>query len=162
MARYKEDRFYQRIGLSFLRMEQFQIADMFGRRARPKLDVEPIQVAPYEILVKITNSGRGTARGLFIELGVDGPFKRNTGGINGNGAEGLPYFGQNLDGSWVHAGDANTLLHPTMHATVGGAWLGLEPSRVISQGRVPDSVEIRYKVGALGIAPESGVLKVNL
>ncbi|MDQ0571639.1 hypothetical protein QFZ42_003473 [Variovorax paradoxus] len=162
MARYGEDRFYQRIGLSFSRMEQFQIADMFGRRARPVLEVGPVQIAPYEILVQIVNSGRGAARGLFIELGVDGPFYRNGGGVDGNRNEGLPYVGRNIDGTWLHAGDANTLLHPTMHATVGGVWLGFEPAKLISQGIVPKVLKIRYKVGALDIAPRSGVLEVHL
>jgi hypothetical protein len=162
MARYGEDRFYQRIGLSFSRMEPFQIADMFGRRARPVLAVEPLRIAPYEVLVKITNSGRGTARGLFIQLDVDGPFTRNVSGIDGNRNEGLPLVGRNLDGSWLNGGDANLLLHPTMHATVGGGWLGFEPGRVIGQGPLPKVVQIRYKVGALDVAPRSGVLEVIL
>lgn len=162
MARFGEDRFYQRVGLSFSRMEQFQIADMFGRRARPVLEVAPIQVEPYQVLVKIVNSGRGTARGLFIELGVDGPFFRNGMGVDGNRNEGLPFVGTNRDGSWLHAGDANTLLHPTMHATVGGVWVGYDVVPVIGQGLMPKVLKIRYKVGALDIAPQTGVLEVPL
>ena len=126
------------------------------------LEVVALQIEPYQFLVKIINSGRGTSRGLFIELAVDGPFTRNTYGIDGNRTEGLPYIGRNIDGSWLHAGDANSLLHPTMHATVGGVWLGLEAGRTLSQGLVPKVLKIRYKVGALDIAPRSSVIEIPL
>src|SRR5262249_33289270 len=37
MAKLGEDRYYKRSGTSFLRMEHFDLEDMFGRRPRPKL-----------------------------------------------------------------------------------------------------------------------------
>jgi len=37
MAKLTEDRYYQRVGSSFVKMEHFSIADMFGRRPQPRL-----------------------------------------------------------------------------------------------------------------------------
>lgn len=51
MARLGEDRYFVRSGGSFLRMEHFQVADMFGRRARPvlKVDLVPCE-GRYEVV----------------------------------------------------------------------------------------------------------------
>ncbi|MDM0065303.1 ATP-binding protein [Variovorax sp. J31P207] len=162
MARFGEDRYYQRIGLSFMRMEPFQIADMFGRRARPRLEVTAIHADAYQVQVQITNAGRGAARGLYLQLAVAGPFGRYSYGIDGNGTEALKFAMTNPDGSWIHAADSSALLHPTMNIRVGGVWLGPEPGRAIAKGLVPNVLRIPFKVGALDVEPTSGVLEVDL
>ncbi len=53
MARFSEDRYYQRIGFSFVRMEPFQIADMFGRRVRPELKIDYLMINAFEFRFEI-------------------------------------------------------------------------------------------------------------
>lgn len=80
MAKLGEDRFYMRCGSAFLRMEHFQIADMFGRRRRPVLTVvaEPFVSSKSDgpsgpqtqVAVKIglRNAGRAIARFPILSL----------------------------------------------------------------------------------------------
>lgn len=165
MARFGEDRYMQRIGLSFLRMEHFQIADMFGRRARPDLQVSYFNASLFEFRIKISNIGRAAARGVFIQLFAPPPFKRSQSGVDGNGTEQLPFIkGGSTDGSWLHAGGANDLLHPTMQLNVGGVWLGYsdEVQKHHTNGNIPTVLQISYKVGALDIQPQQGILEITL
>lgn len=159
MARYGEDRYYQRIGQSFLRMEHFQIADMFGRRARPVLEVSTNSDpgSPYSLGLSIRNVGRGPARAPFIELTVSAPFHRNQYGIDGNRNELLAWSKSNRAGWWLHSGGADFVIHPTMSVLLGGVWLGHGP---FPEG-LPAQCEIQYKVGALDIDPTEGTLKVQ-
>ena len=159
MAGYGEDRYYVRIGASFLRMQHFQLADMFGRRARPVLVVAAEREAgePTNIRVRITNTGRGAAQAPFIQLGTDGPFSRNVWGVDGNRGERLPFMYPEADGRWLHAGGLDLVIHPTMSVLVGGVWLGFDPT----QGGIrpiPEVCTLRFKAGALGIAPVEGTL----
>lgn len=162
MARFGEDRYYQRIGLSFSRMEPFQIADMFGRRARPSLKVSLKQWNPFEYRVQIENVGRGPARGLFIQVTAPAPFHRNLMGIDGNRNEVIPYAGNHSAGTWLHAGDAGMLLHPTMSVMIGGVWLAYDVSQYIAARSIPAILEVGYKVGALDVAPQEGTLRADL
>ena len=78
MSRYQEDRYYQRIGQSFLRMEPFQIADAFGRRPQPLLAVraEPVAGARNgRVVVSLTNLGRGIARAPYFRWRVETPYR---------------------------------------------------------------------------------------
>lgn len=159
MARFGEDRFYQRIGLSFIRMEQFQIADMFGRRARPSLKVSAVYNGNCSFLITLRNVGRGAAQAPFLQISTDAPFERNTYGVDGNTTEVLPIIrgGAVLNEGWLHAGGADFVIHPTMSVSVGGVWLGhLTPQRL--RAPLPTECIIRYKAGALGIAPIEGTL----
>jgi hypothetical protein len=40
MAKFGQDRYYKRSGDTFRRMEHFDLEDMFGRRPRPKLELQ--------------------------------------------------------------------------------------------------------------------------
>lgn len=163
MARLGEDRYYVRSGGSFLKMEHFQVADMFGRRARPILLVEPDTSAARqgEVSLRITNTGRGAARAVFIQLWANAPFFRNTYGVDGSHHEDLPVLRPNKDGSWIHAANADAVLHPTMSLRVGGVWLGFDPFRQGSPS-IPEKCVIRFKVGALGVAPSEGSFEVPI
>lgn len=95
MAKLGEDRYYKRSGGSFLVMEHFEVADMFGRRPRPILKVI---FTPREggatILVSIRNEGRGLARSPYLALEVPGAFRASQYGFDGNGSFGLPPIGR--------------------------------------------------------------------
>ena len=55
MAKLGEDRYYKRSGDSFLKMEHFEVADMFGRRQRPDLQVVVGQPDVARVMVSIRN-----------------------------------------------------------------------------------------------------------
>jgi hypothetical protein len=87
MAKLGENRYYKRSGESFYCLEHFDLEDMFGRRAKPKLSPGIIRNKTPDGLNKIDfyviNSGRAVAKHaeLFIELinvnvkGVDHPLQ---------------------------------------------------------------------------------------
>lgn len=102
MAGLGEGRYYKRSGASFYRMEHFDIADMFGRRACPSLALS-VQLegggasqssagraASLRPIVAIVNSGRGIARFPLVRLLVSSPHRLAEFGLDGNGRIGLP------------------------------------------------------------------------
>ena len=151
MARYQEDRYYQRIGQSFMRMEPFQIADMFGRRAKPVLVVSAMHYADEDrgVQVFLTNKGRGAARAPFLHLEVGPAFVP------------LHYLPNDLEGErsvsptrrLMFAG-ADFVIHPGMQLSVGG----FAPPR--DAPRLPVACVIQYQVGALDVEAQSGTLEV--
>jgi hypothetical protein len=71
MAGMGEGRYYKRSGDSFYRMEHFDVADMFGRRRQPQLNLQlarerqPSSTGKlhlYRLNALISNTGRNTAR----------------------------------------------------------------------------------------------------
>lgn len=73
MAKAGEDRYYKRSGDSFYKMEHFDLEDMFGRRARPKLVIKrknfhPTHDGRWCINFDVVNEGRGTAKLIYIEI----------------------------------------------------------------------------------------------
>ena len=152
MARYSEDRYFQRIGQSFLRMEHFQIADQFGRRARPSLECSLEFAGSCQVLVRLTNSGRGAARAPYLRLTASARFGRSQ-----FSEDRLPYRGGDPDGSWMHAGGADYVIHPGTSVAVCTVWAGLDPSHG-GNSPVPPEVNISYSLGALDVAPTSGSL----
>jgi len=151
MARFQEDRYYQRIGQSFMRMEPFQIADMFGRRARPALEVSAVHYVdePGGLQVFIANKGRGAARAPFLELEVD------------PGLEQLHFIPNDLENErsvsptrrLMFAG-ADFVIHPGMQLSVAG----FAPPRTAR--RLPAACVVRYQVGALDVEARSGLVEV--
>jgi hypothetical protein len=71
MARAGDGRYYKRSGDSFSRMEHYDLADMFGRRQKPRLhfsaEAEPAEGDIEKITLFLQNDGRALARdiGLF-------------------------------------------------------------------------------------------------
>ncbi len=78
MAKLGEDRYYKRNGQQFLKMEHFDLEDMFGRRQKPDLkinisksrDINPPFHEQMNILV--INSGRALARHVGFFAVVEG------------------------------------------------------------------------------------------
>jgi len=151
MARYGEDRFYQRIGASFLRMEPFQIADMFGRRARPELSCKLLPASIQRSFeVRLTNIGRGAARAPFVRLRVSRRFGRSE-----FSRDGIPLRGSEPDRWWMHAGGADFVLHAGTTVKVCDVWAGIDPTR---QGKfeVPSECVVEFVMGALETASVEG------
>jgi hypothetical protein len=96
MAKLGEDRYYKRSGDSFYKMEHFDLEDMFGRRQKPRLQIDlnnllvPADNTQEELRIKIQNVGRAIARhvGIFMRLEsvditeVDGDHLQNVSHLN--------------------------------------------------------------------------------
>ncbi|MBY0371688.1 ATP-binding protein [bacterium] len=116
----KDHRYYQRIGDSFLPMEHYQVADMFGRRYQPNLiayvDMRAIveqrnSQARIEIKLGIRNSGRAIARFPLLLVDEIGGFQLSTFGLSGNGHFGLLPF-PNSANLRQYKGGADDVIHP--------------------------------------------------
>lgn len=133
MAKGGIDHYLRRSGDSFLKVEHFEIADMFGRRPKPELGITyTIPRAAHgsdyyslRIVVAIENTGRGTARAPYLAVRVDPPFSVNRYGVDGNGREGLPRLVSRDSGVTRYGGTGADVVHPgTCHEVlvVGGDW----------------------------------------
>lgn len=75
MAKLGDNRYYRRIGDRFYRMEHYDIADMFGRRRKPKLIVFyriTGTKGSAEVHLGLRNEGRATARAPFFAFQNEG------------------------------------------------------------------------------------------
>ena len=83
MAKLGVDQYMVRIGSSFLKMEHFQIADMFGRRHRPKLQLvnnvkwhvgarqgDKALDESLNVSIEIYNHGRAIARDVLVSMSI--------------------------------------------------------------------------------------------
>jgi len=123
MAKGGLDRYYKRSGDSFLKMEHFDVADMFGRRPRPRLAlsysinsggtkrVDGRAIPMIRIVLKIENSGRGLARAPYLAVKSERPLQVSQYGVDGMGRDGLLRLASH-DRSYVKFGGmANTVIH---------------------------------------------------
>jgi len=93
MARAREHRYYKRSGSSSLKMEHFEVEDMFGRRPKPRLELMTQIVergARPEIIIGLRNTGRGIATFPYLYIRVEEPYVISAYGIDGNRHVGLP------------------------------------------------------------------------
>ncbi|WP_075306142.1 helix-turn-helix domain-containing protein [Hyalangium minutum] len=113
----KDRRYYQRIGDSFLPMEHYQIADMFGRRHQPRL-VPYVEASRdinsrggMELIVGVKNVGVAIARYVYLSVEERAQFSFSDYGISGNGHWGLPPF---VGGSRLseYRGGVDHVIHP--------------------------------------------------
>jgi hypothetical protein len=111
MAKGGEDRYYKRAGSAFYRLEHFDVADMFGRRRRPKL-VLTLQKEGHgqSVLVSVKNEGRGVAKAPYLALDLPAGFRASGYGFDGNGRFGLRSIGQHGN-RCLFGGDAGTVIH---------------------------------------------------
>jgi hypothetical protein len=91
-------RFYYRSGDSFLPMEAFMVADRFGRRARPQLELE-CRLEPgsssgreleIRVVIGIKNIGQGIALYPAVAIQETPSLHLNSYGLDGNGNTGIP------------------------------------------------------------------------
>lgn len=177
MAKLGEDRYYKRSGDSFRKMEHFDIEDMFGRRAKPRLacQLEPLQFGSYmnpdlgppraqilcrgSVVVKLRNDGRGVAKFPYVALTVEEPFEFSSYGIDGNSNTGLPEIRGPATTSRqkVFAGGSDDVLHIDSS-------LGITIIEVTGISAKPASnpiLRVHYRVVAEGIRPLSGTAELG-
>lgn len=126
MALGGEGRYYKRSGSSFYPMEHFDVEDMFGRRKKPRLDVEVTVASRGSVRgggviehknpvgVFVSNSGRGSATNLFVRLTISPPYVLSSIGPEPDGRGGLPRLSENGNRQASYAGGANVVVHPGM------------------------------------------------
>ncbi len=152
MAKLGENKYYKRSGESFYSMEHFDLEDMFGRRARPQLQIvfELISqdVERTDILLGIRNCGKGLARFPCLEVTIKPP--RSWGivpaGVDGRRATGLTPIQTLADKHlYTFSGRADDVIYPgqtlyvtrlNYHVSRGDAGQEL-PYRIFSEGMKP-------------------------
>lgn len=172
MAKAGEDRYYKRSGEQFRRMEHFDIADMFGRRARPRLDfwimkakycpIGSLEGPDRQIITVecgIRNTGRALARFPFAAIAVSPPYKL------------LEYLSIK-SGFTLEAPDSRDPLEPARGSEgryLGGAHdvVHAESTLFVAEaqctcaldGPIPD-LEGRYRICADGVPASEGIFGV--
>jgi hypothetical protein len=165
MAKLGEDRYYKRSGDSFYKMEHFDIADMFGRRAQPELALKLSRrigsrsssmgrkKASIVIIACIENRGRGLAKYPMLALQVRKPLEMAEYGLDGNGNTGLPVRVRNpWDQGWRRfAGGANDAVHPGTILEVTQIKIEIGESTTTLDDQI-----IEYEVGCEGVPLHRG------
>lgn len=166
MAKAGEDRYFKRSGDSFVRLEHFDVADMFGRRPKPALNVR-VAISPagggtrhgvgyqnFRAIICIENGGRGSARAPYLAVQVQEPYTVSEFGVDGNGTLGLPRAG-NWNGMTVFAGTADTLLHPGTSIEVFGI------KGEVALGLHASDLNLDYIVTAEGVERMSSTIVIK-
>lgn len=163
MAKLAEDRYYKRSGDSFYRLEHFDLEDMFGRRPRPNLEFNT-QIRGHglgvQMIISITNVGRGSARAPFLAFNCSPPFRVDHYGLDGNGREGmakLPYIGTDLP--YRYGEGANVVIHPGITHDVTKINLGLLPK---PENEPTKDLTIDFLIAAEGFPLKRGKKVVSL
>jgi hypothetical protein len=137
MAKLGENRYYKRSGESFYRMEHYDIADMFGKRKKPKLSIFYKVIDKGQsacIILGLRNEGRATAKAPFFAFESGGPLQRSIFGIDGNGYEGLTWLRQPFQGlKWAYGGEMDVGIHPSMDLEVAALRRAIINSKVITE-----------------------------
>lgn len=139
----KDKKYYQRNGDSFLAMEHYQIADMFGKRHHPHLlpyaDIcgDFNSATKVKVIVGVNNLGRAVARYPYLKLIDLAGFQVNSHGISGNGQFGLPRH-PNPTNYRNYKGGSDDVIHPgaPLDVTLLEQHFSLDP-----QGQIVDSFQ---------------------
>lgn len=149
MAKGGEDRYYKRSGSSFLRMEHFEVADMFGSRQRPLLTVyyrigqitRRVKEDRFKVIVGIQNSGRSSAHYPFLALSLPSCLT-----LAERGGEEFRLLGTAYGSRYIgFSGKAGVSVHPGMSCDVT-AFEGLLPIGNL----VENDLRIEYRLAAEG------------
>lgn len=160
MAKGGEDRYYKRSGDRFLKMEHYEIEDMFGRRPKPKLRLvyriiegggRRGNILGFEIIIGVENYGKGLARAPYFSIKTNGPCSISRYGLDGNGTEGLARLIISRDSQWVrYGGMGDIVIHP-----------GTELDILALRGKFdPDATGFTHQVIDYQIAAE-GIKLIN-
>ncbi len=162
MAKLGEDRYYKRSGDSFYKMEHYDVADMFGKRNKPKLKITYQVTNPgrsVSVTIGLKNEGRATACAPFLAFGCNRPLARDPYGLDGNGNEGLPnQRSQYAKLPWAYGGSMDLPIHPKMSKNVAKLSLGLNSER---PAPIEDLV-VQYAIACENQPLEEGELVVPL
>lgn len=162
MAKLGVDQYFKRSGDSFVKMEHFDIADMFGRRPHPELSLRltvkgdggrssaGVKSIKFRVVGVIQNSGRGSAVAPYLSVKVHKPYTMSQYGVDGNGSTGLPRVGSS-DSTYRFGASASVMLHPGTAIEV----FGIQSEYEIGHPDIKDLV-IDYKMNASDIPLQGG------
>lgn len=161
MAKLGENRYFKRVGDSFYQMEHYDIADMFGKRRRPRLIVAYKVVGLYSVaqaVLSIRNEGRATAYAPFLAFNCEGDLTKSSWGLDGNKKEGLPVLPSSYDGlQWAFCAGMDVALHPGMERQV--SMLNRDRAKSVD----PESgVKITYAIACQDQPLERGTISISL
>ncbi|MBE3604947.1 ATP-binding protein [bacterium] len=166
MAKLGEDRYYKRSGASFLKMEHFEIADMFGRRPHPKLTLNYKKFGPsrfgatpsgpkfrFKFHLILENHGRGSARAPYLAFRSRDPLAWDAFGVDGNRHHGLPRL-PSSDDFYRFGGSGDVFLNPGAALAVTAVTAEIEAAKPAA------AAAIEYEIGAADLPLEKGTLVI--
>jgi len=166
MAKGGEDRYYKRSGDRFIKMEHFEIEDMFGRRPKPILSlsyrvirglVQRGDALEFHIILGLTNDGKGSARAPYLSI-YSPVYQVYRFGLDGNGNEGLPRLTSARDSEWLrYGGSGDTVIHPSTNLDV----LVLSGTFDPAKPGFTDQT-IGYQIAAEGMSLAEGTLQLEV
>jgi len=168
MAKLGVDRYMKRSGSQFLKMEHFEVNDMFGRRKRPILLLGwratiTTQIGNgdvhFRVVLGVENSGRGSATAPFLSLRIRPPYQLSQYGLDGSGGhrQGLPRLVSGRETPEVQfGGTADVVIHPGILHEV----TAIDGYLRSAQENIDDLI-IDYSVTAEDIRMHSDVLRVS-
>jgi len=158
MAKFGDDRYYKRSGDSFYRMEHYDIEDMFGRRKRPLLELSAVAhfarvfsgEIRIEILLRLLNRGRGTAKAPYVKIITPNLCEWNEFGYNGNGKVGLEPTHYYKTGKFaIFSSGSDMVIHPNVQIEITRLNLLLHQNNLKNEIR---NIEIEYTTTAEDIS----------
>lgn len=166
MAKGGEDRYYKRSGDRFIKMEHFEIEDMFGRRPKPILSLSYRVIRglghrgdalDFHIILGLTNDGKGSARAPYLSI-YSPVYQVYRFGLDGNGHEGLPRLTSARDSEWLrYGGSGDTVIHPGTNLDV----LVLSGTFDPDKSGFTDQT-IGYQIAAEGMSLAEGTLQLEV
>lgn len=161
MAKLGVNQYFKRSGDSARLMEHFDLADMFGRRPKPRLHLSGRLAGVAQgqnkgqvyVVVSVINEGRGTAKGPHLVIETPGAIHADDYGVDGNRNVGLPRLFTSRPGQeTAFGGDASVLIHPGV-------------SRDVTRLRIPAPLEqdlaIQYSISAEDMPAQRGELTIT-
>lgn len=170
MAKGGEDRYYKRSGDSFYRMEHYDVADMFGRRRRPDLQLI-VSIRPagsisgaglgtrhlLKIILSIVNRGRAAARSPYLAFRLNDPYRVHDFGVDGNANEGLPRLVvASGERTYAFGSMSSFVIHPEVQHDVCAVRV-----EVPEQGAKPIDLEVAYSLAAEDMQMVRGAHRVT-
>jgi hypothetical protein len=176
MAKCGNNRYFKRSGDSFYQMEHFDLEDMFGRRRKPKLEVNTVvvdrtftdsshSIYNYWVLVRLGNTGRWLAKAPYLFLNTEKAEQPNEVFFHGiqspqlYGLSALPLDFSNLQNKSIvqiqFGANSEVVIHPSTFRDI--VRLGV----VVPKNAAPFNVNINYQMGAEGIQSTSGLLTIE-
>lgn len=160
----KNREYYRRHGHGFYPMEHFEIAEMFGRRRRPSLNLvwtfpatSPTLTLGYEqrvrVVIGLHNNGRGTAR--YPAIWLHGGTPDHLFGLDGSGNVGLPK--RAVSEGRLFAGGSDHVIYPGTHLEVTALLHQADLSRATPW---PDLMA-DYELFAEEMEPVKGCFKIT-
>jgi hypothetical protein len=166
--RVNELYYFQRYNFDVLQMHHYQIADLFGKRRKPYLQLQStivrggnsssggtITVYHGRVVFSIRNTGMGIAKYPYLSIKLPKPYRISQYGVDGNGNEGLQRLVNVGPPEKVHFGSASELvIHPGTQLHVAAIEIEYRPGTTIQD------FDIEYELTAEDIEITSSVLHI--